>query len=62
MTDNPWLWIGFNGFVLIMLSIDLGVFHRKAHTVSLKEALSWTATWITLALIFNFGVWHYMCY
>jgi tellurite resistance protein TerC len=60
MTDNPWLWIGFNGFVLIMLSIDLGVFHRKAHTVSLKEALSWTATWITLALIFNFGVWHYM--
>jgi tellurite resistance protein TerC len=43
-----------------MLSIDLGVFHRKAHTVSLKEALSWTATWITLALIFNFGVWHYM--
>jgi tellurite resistance protein TerC len=43
-----------------MLSIDLGVFHRKAHAVSMKEALSWTATWITLALVFNLGVWHYL--
>jgi len=60
VTDNIWLWIGFNGFVLLMLSIDLGVFHRKAHVVSMKEALSWTATWITLALVFNLGVWHYL--
>ena len=60
MTDNLWIWIGFNGFVLIMLSIDLGVFHRKAHVVSMKEALSWTAAWITLALVFNLGVWHYL--
>ncbi len=60
MTNNLWLWIGFNGFVLIMLSIDLGVFHRKAHIVSMKEALSWTAAWITLALVFNLGVWHYL--
>ncbi|MEN9975139.1 MAG: hypothetical protein RLZZ282_1145 [Verrucomicrobiota bacterium] len=59
MTDNLWLWIGFNGFVLLMLSIDLGVFHRKAHAVTLKEALSWTAAWITLALVFNLGIWHY---
>jgi tellurite resistance protein TerC len=43
-----------------MLSIDLGVFHRKAHVVSMKEALSWTAAWITLALVFNLGVWHYL--
>ena len=43
-------WIGFNLFVLAMLALDLGVFHRKAHVVSMKEALSWTATWIALAL------------
>jgi tellurite resistance protein TerC len=60
VTDNLWIWFGFNGFVLIMLSIDLGVFHRKAHVVSMKEALSWTAAWITLALVFNLGVWHYL--
>ncbi len=60
MTDNLWLWIGFNAFVLIMLCIDLGVFHRKAHIVSMKEALSWTAAWISLALVFNMGIWHYL--
>ncbi len=60
MTDNIWLWIGFNGFVLLMLCIDLGVFHRKAHIVSVKEALSWTTAWISLALVFNLGVWHYL--
>ncbi len=60
MTDNIWLWIGFNGFVLLMLAIDLGVFHRKAHIVGMKEALAWTAAWITLALVFNLGVWHYL--
>lgn len=46
-------WIIFNAFVLIMLALDLGVFHRKSHVVTLKEALSWTAVWILLALIFN---------
>jgi tellurite resistance protein TerC len=60
VTDNIWLWIGFNGFVLLMLAIDLGVFHRKAHIVGMKEALAWTAAWITLALVFNLGVWHYL--
>ena len=60
VTDNIWLWIGFNGFVLVMLSIDLGVVHRKAHAVSMQEALAWTATWVSLALAFNLGVWHYL--
>jgi tellurite resistance protein TerC len=59
MTESTWLWIGFNLFVLAMLALDLGVFHRQAHVVSLKESLSWTIVWITLALIFNAGVWHY---
>jgi tellurite resistance protein TerC len=52
-----WLWIGFNAFVLAMLAVDLGVFHRHAHAVSLKEALSWSLVWIALALVFNAGLY-----
>ncbi len=59
MTDNLWLWVGFNIFVLFMLALDLGVFHRKAHVVTLRESLTWTAVWVSLALIFNAGLWHY---
>lgn len=59
MTDNLWLWVGFNAFVLVMLALDLGVFHRKSHTVTLRESLSWTAVWVALALVFNAGLWHY---
>jgi tellurite resistance protein TerC len=60
MTDNPWIWIGFNAFVLLMLALDLGVFHRKAHVVTFKESIAWTVAWVTLALIFNLGITHYM--
>ena len=60
MTDNIWLWIGFNVFVLIMLALDLGVFHRKAHVVSLRESLTWTGIWVVMAMIFNMGIAHYM--
>ncbi len=48
-----WMWVGFVVFVLVLLALDLGVFHRKAHTVHVKEALIWSAVWITLALVFN---------
>ncbi|NTU83773.1 MAG: TerC family protein [Chloroflexales bacterium] len=48
-----WLWVGFNLFVLAMLALDLGVFHRNAHEVSVKEAATWSVVWITLALTFN---------
>lgn len=51
------LWIGFNVFVLAMLALDLGVFHRKAHEVKVKEALIWSAVWIVLALLFNLGIY-----
>ena len=54
-----WLWVGFNVFILAMLALDLGVFHRKTHVVSLKESLTWTGVWVVLALVFNAGVWHY---
>ncbi|MBV9791128.1 MAG: TerC family protein [Chloroflexi bacterium] len=52
-TGNIWLWVGFTVFVLGMLALDLGVFHRSAHAVSLKEAGIWSAVWISLALVFN---------
>jgi tellurite resistance protein TerC len=58
--DQLWLWLGFNVFVLAMLALDLGVFHRKSHAVGLKESLTWTGVWIALALLFNLGVWHFL--
>ena len=58
-TSSLWLWVGFNVFVLGMLALDLGVFHRKAHVVGFKEAGIWSAVWIALALAFNVAVWHF---
>jgi tellurite resistance protein TerC len=49
-------WIAFNAFVLVVLALDLGVFHRKAHVVRPREAAAWTAVWISLAVIFGAGV------
>ena len=57
MPDRLLLWIVFNVFVLGMLALDLGVFHRKAHAVSLKEALIWCCVWVSLALTFNAGIY-----
>lgn len=54
------LWIGFNLFVLLMLVLDLGVFHRKASVISVKEALIWTCVWIFLALLFNIFVYYHL--
>lgn len=52
-----WGWVGFNAFVLAMLALDLGVFHRQAHVVKLREALTWSAVWVTLAMAFNVGLY-----
>ena len=57
MSDTAILWISFNVFVLAMLALDLGVFHRKSHEVSIKEALTWTGVWITIAMVFNLFVY-----
>lgn len=46
------LWIGFSLFILFMLSLDLGLFNRKAHTIKYREAVTWSIVWITLAMIF----------
>jgi tellurite resistance protein TerC len=53
---NIWFWVGFIAFVLVMLALDLGVFHRRAHEVGLKEAGIWTAVWVGLALAFAAGL------
>lgn len=53
MSENLYFWIGFNIFVLLMLALDLGIFHRKTHAISVKEALIWSGVWIALALLFN---------
>ncbi|MBK7375993.1 MAG: TerC family protein [Ferruginibacter sp.] len=55
--NNIWSWILFNAFVLLMLAIDLGLFHRQSKKVTFKEAITWSVIWITLAMIFN--VWIY---
>lgn len=57
-SGNVWAWIIFIAFVLAMLALDLGVFHRKSHVVGFKEALGWSALWITLGLLFSVAVYH----
>ena len=54
-----WLYAAFTVFVFGLLALDLGVFHRKAHAVSYREAAIWSAIWVALALIFNFALYHY---
>jgi tellurite resistance protein TerC len=54
-----WLWVGFIAFVLAMLALDLGVFHRKAHAVRPREAGIWVAVWVSLAFLFALGLYFY---
>ena len=54
-----WFYLAFVGLVLFLLALDLGVFHRKAHAVSFREAATWTVVWICLALLFNFLLYQY---
>ena len=55
--ENYPLWIGFIVFVIFLLALDLGVFHRKAHIPSLRESLAWTIVWIVVALAFNVAIY-----
>ena len=57
MTPETFWWAGFVGFVLAMLALDLGLFHRKSHEVKLREALVWTGVWVSLALLFGLGIY-----
>lgn len=53
MTTEIYFWIGFILFIMLMLGIDLGIFHRKTHAVSFKESLAWTVVWVGLAMLFS---------
>jgi tellurite resistance protein TerC len=59
VATSIWFWVGFNAFVLLMLALDLGVFHRRAHEVKLREAAAWSAVWVTVALLFNLAIYVY---
>jgi tellurite resistance protein TerC len=54
---SPLTWLGFVVFVLVLLAVDLGVFHRRPHAVGAKEAAIWSGVWVGLALLFNAGIW-----
>ncbi|CAN5914020.1 TerC family protein [soil metagenome] len=56
IATNIWFWVGFIAFVLAMLSLDLGLFNRTPHVVGAREALTWTAVWVGLALVFAAGL------
>ncbi|MEO5952145.1 MAG: TerC family protein [Chloroflexia bacterium] len=55
--DPIWWWFIFTAGVLVLLAVDLGVFHKDDHVISVKEALLWSGAWTVLALGFNVGVW-----
>lgn len=58
MMNEEWIkWVLFNLCVLAMLALDLGVFHRRSHAVSFKEAMAWSLVWVGMALVFNLGVY-----
>lgn len=59
MSESFILWTGFNLFVLGMLALDLGVFHKKSHEIGVKEALTWTGVWISLSMLFNLFIYFY---
>jgi tellurite resistance protein TerC len=56
MATQPWMWAVFSAVVLALLALDLGVFNRRAHSPSTREALAWSTAWITLAAVFGVGV------
>jgi len=56
---TPLLWVGFNLFVLLAIAVDLGVFHRRAHKISIREAAVWSAVWIAFAMVFGYFVYHW---
>lgn len=59
MGETGILWAAFNVFVLGMLALDLGVFHKKSGEITVRDALIWTGVWITLAMLFNFFIYQY---
>ncbi|MFL6212892.1 MAG: TerC family protein [Blastocatellia bacterium] len=59
LSEYWWLYAAFTGFVLLLLVVDLGIFHRKAHAVSFREATTWSIVWVALSLGFAFLLYQY---
>ncbi|HEY7372333.1 MAG TPA: TerC family protein [Polyangia bacterium] len=57
MASSPMAWVVFAAVIIVMLALDLGVFHRKAHVIGAREAAVWSAVWIGVALLFNLGIY-----
>lgn len=62
MSEYWWFYLSFIAFVIAMLALDLGVFHKNSHVVSFKEATLWSIVWMSLALLFNAGLYFYTLY
>lgn len=60
MNNQIYWWVGFHLLVFVMLAIDLGIFNKKDHDISIKESLTWTFVWITLAMLFNIGIYYFI--
>ena len=59
VADYWWFYVGFTTLILLLLAVDLGVFHRRSHTISIREAARWSVVWIALSLTFNVGFYIY---
>ena len=57
MAGKPMAWVVFAAVITVMLALDLGVFHRKAHVIGAREAAVWSVVWISVALLFNLGIY-----
>jgi len=53
-----WIWAGFVAMILAFLALDLGVFHRRAHVVGIREAFAWTTVWVVMAMGFTIAVYY----
>ena len=62
LAEYWWFYLGFTALILVLLAVDLGVFHRKSHTISIREAARWSVVWISLSLLFNVAFYVYAQY
>lgn len=62
VADYWWFYLSFTAVIILLLAIDLGVFHRKSHTISIREAARWSVAWISLSLVFNVAFYFYAQY
>ncbi len=59
VADYWWFYVGFTSLIILLLAVDLGVFRRRSHTISIREAARWSVVWIALSLVFNAGFYLY---